>query len=249
MNNKIAVITGISKGIGKAIGEKFEEESITVVGFSRTSLNGKCSHWVKGDMTIKEDRERLKKEVLEKYGKIDILVNNAGQGLIETWVNTSEKDLKSIFELNFFSMIELTKLFIPELKKTKGSIINVSSVLAKMPVPCMGGYCATKYAVDAFSDTLRMELKPYNVHVLNLTVGTLKTDFFPNCLGSLKAPPMPGLGFPNILASKVFNAYIKKKKSITYPYWHTFNIAFIRIFKSIYEFISIKLWKLDKING
>lgn len=244
MENRVAVITGISKGIGKAIGNKFENESIKVVGFSRTCPQGKYTHWVQGDITVKEDRERLIKEVLSNYGRIDVLVNNAGVGLCDTWQETTENNLRRIFETNFFALIELTKLFIDDLIKTKGTIINVSSALGKIPVPCMGGYSATKFAINAFSDTLRIELKPQGVHVLNLVVGTTETDFLSNSLGTRKPPPTPGIGNPNVLAHKVYQAYTRGKKQITYPGWYAYLFVFVKLFPKFYEYMNIKQWDL-----
>jgi short-subunit dehydrogenase len=246
MKKRVAVITGISKGIGREIGNRFAQESIVVIGFSRTSPDGKCSHWVKGDINEKEDRVRLRNEAIEKYGSIDILVNNSGQGLLEKWENTSEKDLRTIFDTNFFSMVEMSQLFIDDLQKTKGSIINVSSALGKMAMPCMGGYCATKFAVEAFSNSLRMELNPKEIHVLNLTVGALKTDFLRNCLGSMTSPPLSGLGCPEVLAKKVYKAYCKRKREVTYPAWYGSYLLFSKLLPSVSDSICRKQWKLGK---
>lgn len=245
MEQKIAVITGSSKGIGRSIAEKFLKESILVVGFSRTSPQGNLSHWIQGDINVAADRDRLKDEVVEKYGRIDILINNAGVGLIDNWVDTAESDLRTIYETNFFSLVELSKLFVPELKKTQGTIINVSSVLGKLPVACMGGYCATKFAVNAFSNSLRIELKPAGIHVLTLTVGLLKTDFLANSLGSRQAPSFPGAGCPDKLANKTFRAYTKSKREITYPEWYKYYLPSIKLTPRLYEYFSIKTWKLD----
>ncbi|MCP3892000.1 MAG: SDR family NAD(P)-dependent oxidoreductase [Desulfobulbaceae bacterium] len=245
MEQKVAVITGSSKGIGKSLTEKFEKESIIVVGFSRTTPQGNLSHWVQGDINRKEDRDRLKNEVIEKYGRIDILINNAGVALIDSWEETEEADLRIMYETNFFSLVELSRLFVSELKKTQGTIINVSSVLGKLPVACMGGYCATKSALNAFSNSLRIELKPLGIHVLTLTVGLLKTDFLANALGSRQPPPFPGAGCPDKLANKTFRAYMKRKREITYPEWYTFYLPSVWLTPRLYEYFSIKTWKLD----
>lgn len=244
MKKKVAVITGISKGIGRAIGDKFESESIVVVGFSRTAPQGTRSNWVQGDVTSEEDRHRLRHEVMERYGRVDILVNNAGQGLLEPWETTTEHDLRSVFETNFFSMVEMTGLFLDDLRKTRGSIINVSSALGKMAMPCMGGYCATKFAVDGFSNSLRMEVASRGIHVLNLTIGALDTDFLGNCLGSKTCPPMPGIGSPERLATRVYRGYCRRKREITYPGWYRPYIWWARLFPSLNDYFTKKSWKL-----
>ena len=245
MDKKVAVITGISRGIGKAIGERFEDESVTVVGFSRSKPQGKCSLWVNGDVTSIEDRQRLLTSVLQKYGRVDILVNNAGLGMYNTWQDTAMEDLHRIFDINFFSLVEMTKLFVPELVKTRGTIINVSSVAGKMAVPCMGGYCATKYAVNAFSDSLRIELKPKGIHVLNLIVGRINTGFSRNSLGGRKPPQTPGAGHADLLAKKAYKAYVQGKREITYPSWYRVFMKIIKMLPGLYEKANIKKWGLD----
>lgn len=246
MDKKIIVITGASRGLGKALALKFLKEGHSVVGFSRNKPDYDLSLWVGGDITDRFSRATLLHECIEKFGKADILINNAGRGHYETWNKTALDDVTELFNTNFVSMIAMTQLFIPELIKTKGTVINVSSVAGKIAVPCMGLYCATKYAVNAFSDSLRIELKPKGVKVLNLIVGRVNTGFSAHALGQKKPPVTPGAGKPEVLAEKIYNAYIKGKKEIVYPGWYSLFIAFVRLFPSVYEYFNIKKWELDR---
>lgn len=249
MDKKIVVITGASRGLGKAIALKFMNEGHSVVGFSRNKPDYPLSLWVSGDINEIESRAKLFQECIQTFGKVDILVNNAGRGHYETWEKTVLEDVRELFNINFISMIGVTQLFIPELVKTKGTIINTSSIAGKIPVPCMGLYCATKYAVNAFSDSLRIELKPKGVQVLNLIVGRVNTGFSTHALGHKKPPVTPGSGKPEMLAEKVYSAYLKGKKEIIYPGWYSFFLAFIRLFPSVYEYANIKKWGLDQKDG
>ncbi len=244
MSKKVVFITGVSKGIGKALAEKFKKEGFFTAGLSRSKPDGlELDLFIKADL-VKDDKEKIVKELIRNTGRVDILINNAGVGLYESWENMSEKDLRYIFELNFFSVVSLTKSFIPYLKETKGTIINVSSVAGKIYVPFMGGYCATKFALNAFSDSLRAELKPYGIHVLNLIVGRINTGFSSRSLGSMKPPETPSFSTtPEKLAEKVYKAYLKKKREITYPYWYGFFILISKLFPDVYDSINLKKWK------
>ncbi len=248
MDKKIIIITGVSRGLGKAVALQFLREGHTVVGFSRNRPDYDISHWVGGDITDRFSRATLLHECIEKFGRADILINNVGRGHYETWDKTALDDVTELFNVNFISMIAMTQLFIPELVKTKGMIINISSIAGKIAVPCMGLYCATKYAVNAFSDSLRMELKPQGVKVLNVVVGRINTGFSTRALGDRKPPVTPGAGNPEILAEKVYKACIRQKKEIIYPGWYVMFMAFIKLFPSIYEYANIKKWKLDQLK-
>ena len=245
MNSKVVLITGGSRGIGRSLGSVFTSEQYTVVVFSRSQPEDGTIQWIQGDMTSREDRERLVRQMKDQYGKLDVLINNAGVGLIEPWDQTEEKDLRYLFELNFFSLVDLTRLLLPLLEPVKGSVINTGSFLGKCAMPCMGAYCVTKFAVRAFSDSLRIELKPRGIHVLHLTVGMTQTDFNAKALGSRKMPPLYGAGNPDVLARKVYKAYLKRKSEILYPGWYLGFEDFIRWFPGIYAFLCRKIWKLN----
>ena len=239
---KVVVITGVSKGLGKALAEEFKSNGFTVVGISRSEVDFVDFH-ISTDLTNKEDIRKVQEEVIKKFNKIDVLINNAGVGLYDSWENMKEEQLRYMFELNFFSVVNLTKQFLPYLKKTKGSVINVSSVAGKMYIPYMGGYCATKFALNAFSDSLRAEIKTEGVHVLNLIVGRINTGFSSRALGSKKPPSTPSLGAsPNKFAKSVFKAYKNKKRELTFPVWYKPLIWIANLFPNLYDKITYKKW-------
>ena len=239
---KVVLITGVSRGLGKSLALKFKKEGFLVCGVSRSKPDFDIDLHISVDLTQKESFENIVNKTVINFSKIDVLINNAGIGLYESWEETKDEDLRYLFELNFFSVVNLTKAALPYLKQTKGTVINVSSVVGKLYVPYMGGYCVSKYAINAFSDSLRAELKPYNVNVLNLIVGRINTGFSEHSLGTKVPPSTPFGGDINKFADKVFNAYIKNKREITYPSWYKFIIYFSKIFPNLYDKIALKKW-------
>jgi len=241
---KVTVITGASSGIGAALAAKFKSEGHIVVGVSRSEPSIELDLWCKADLTSKTDRQSVLETVTEKFGRCDVIINNAGVGLYDTWENIGEDALRLEFELNFFAVVDMTKLFLPLLKESKGTVINTSSIAGKLYVPCMGSYCATKSAVYMFSHTLRAEVKSYGVKVLNLIVGRINTGFSSRSYGEMKPPSTPGGGCPKKLAVKVFKAYLKGKRQITYPLWYEFVVPVVKLLGGVYDNINIKKWKL-----
>lgn len=246
MARKIAVITGVSKGIGQALAREFHWHDFHIIGISRTEPTLAVDEWIQADLTSQEDRIRVTSIIKQKYPHIDVLINNAGRGLYESWEQTNIDDLKSVFELNFFSMVHMTQRLIPMLAEVKGTIVNISSVAGKMPIACMGPYCATKYAVNAFSDSLRMEMVPQGIKVLNVKPGRIKTGFSKSCTGSKIAPATPGAkGGPNKLVAKIYKAYIKGDERLIFPSWYKAVFNLHRLFPKWYTKQNLKKWNLE----
>ena len=245
MDKKIAIITGASKGIGSALTLEFQKQGFFVVGISRSEPKSALDHWIQGDITNKAEIDRITTLINTNYPQIDVLVNNTGRGLYDTWLNTDLDDLRNMFELNFYSMIALSQKLFPLLTERKGSIINTSSVAGYMPVACMGGYCASKSAVNQFSHTLGIELKPFGLNVLNVVVGRTSTGFSDGCTGEKVPPPSPGASpGPEKLVKAIFKAYNKRKRELIFPGWYRWVFKLIRIVPNWYANQNIKRWKL-----
>ena len=124
-------------------------------------------------------------------------------------------------------------------------VVNVASVAALLPVPCMGAYCASKSALGMFSDTLRIELLSAGVQVLDVKPGRIDTGFSRRSLGCRKPPEtLGGSASASVFASKVFGACMKRKRKLMYPSWYRILIVFAWCFKRFYEAGSIKAWKI-----
>ncbi len=252
MNNPVtertvALITGASSGLGEALARKFHTKGITVVGVSRHKPEVVSGQWVQADITKPSDREKLLKTLTNKFGRLDVLVNCAGKGSYATWEELAESELRDIFELNFFAVANLTQELLPLLKQSQGTIINISSVAGKMHVPCMGAYCATKFAVCAYSDSLRAEVKTYGVNVINALPGRVNTGFSTRAVGLRKPPETPNGGTnATTFADILYRGWRKRRKNVFYPRWYRLVIWLARTFPGIYDYGNIKIWKLDK---
>ncbi len=247
-NQQVAVITGVSNGLGLATAKHFISADIIVVGLSRTKPPIELTRWIQTDITVAEQRNRAVEQIVNEFGKIDLLINNAGIGCYSTWEEMNKNEIQQLFALNFFSAIELTRCCLSWLKESNGTIINVSSVAGKLYVPCMGAYCASKAAMTAYSNTLRVELRQYNIHVMDVTPGRIDTGFSGRALGNRRPPRSPGGGAPEKFAQKLLHAWRNKKRNLTYPAWNLLAVPLVLTIARFYDNKSLKIWGLTK-NG
>lgn len=169
------LVTGGANGIGKATVERLLEKghSVKVIDTDRESLDSLPNEVGKHEEDITDP------EIAETVDEIefDVLINCAGfqrQGSVEDMsVETFEQHL----DVNYLGTLRMVKAAIPELKRKEGRIINVSSVAGKATMPFLGAYSASKYAVEGFSDALRMELKDFDVEVVLIEPGSIETGF------------------------------------------------------------------------
>ncbi len=247
-----ALITGVSSGLGKAMAQYFMERGITVIGVSRSQPEGLPDSlcWIGADITLPADRKRIAEQICAiTGGKLDILINNAGKGIYATWEEMDEKDLREVFELDFFAPVALTKLLLPQLSAARGSVINISSAAARIWVPCMGAYCAAKAALAMFSNSLRQEIRLHRIHVLDVAPGQVNTGFSSRSCGARRPPNSPGSSShsPRDLAKTVYTAWKRKKQRITYPRSLSFALFAVRaLLPGLYDKINRKLWNLDR---
>ncbi|UKI33816.1 MAG: SDR family NAD(P)-dependent oxidoreductase [Lentisphaeria bacterium] len=181
---KIAVVTGASSGLGRAVAREFRRRGFTVIALCRHAPEADTAdRFLAVDLTDAEQRTRAAAAIEQEFGRLDVLVNNAGIGSYATWEELSEEELRREFELDFFAPVELTRALLPLLEKSRGSIVNISSVAAQIPVGCMGAYNAVKAALRMYSLTLRMEVAGRGIHVLNVCPGRVDTGFSSRALG------------------------------------------------------------------
>ena len=173
--NKIALITGTSSGMGKEISKTLAKEGYLVYAFSRK----KCYFRDKNIKSVVVDIKDSKsvKEAISKIEHIDLLVNNAGFGLVSTIEDMDEQQMIEQFNINVFALLRVTKYSIPKMKKNGGVIINISSFLGKIGLPLFTMYNASKYAVEGITDSLRYELKDFNIRVHSIMPGFFDTEF------------------------------------------------------------------------
>ena len=190
-----AVVTGASSGIGREIALELARHRVRQVLVARRhhelslviakakSLGGDAQAVV-GDTSSPELRQRLVECVDRDLGSVDILVNNAAIGGIGPFVESNSARLRDLMEVNFIAPLELIRLLLPRLEKSKSPVIvNVGSVLGYIAVPGKSEYCATKFALRGFSDALRAEIAPRGIGVLHVAPSTTQTEFFDKASG------------------------------------------------------------------
>lgn len=183
LNDKVVIITGASSGIGKSLAIEFAKRGANLVLAARQYVtlceiteSIEKQYPVKAiavqcDVTIEDDCDHLIKQALITFGKIDVLINNAGISMRALFKDADIKVLKAVMDVNFWGTVYCTKYALPEILKTKGSIVGVSSIAGYKGLPGRSGYSASKFALNGFLDVLRIENLKTGVHVLTACPG------------------------------------------------------------------------------
>lgn len=182
-NNKVILITGASSGIGFETAQTLARQGHKVYAAARRvelmePLKSDGVKVLRMDVTEQASMAAGVQAVLDAEGRIDVLVNNAGYGYFGAVENVTMEEARRQVEVNVFGLAELCKLVLPVMRKQgSGRIINTSSIAGKTVLPFGAWYHVTKYSVEALSDALRMEMKPFGVDVVLIEPGGIKTDW------------------------------------------------------------------------
>lgn len=188
MKNKVVLITGGSSGIGESCAVSYGKAGAKVVITGRNNdklIEAKArieAEGVKevlaltGDVSSYEDCEGIVKSAIDTFGSIDVLVNNAGISMRSMFDDIAVDVFKQVMDINFYETLYMTKVCLPHIRKTQGSIIGVSSIAGKKGLPARTAYSASKFAMEGFMQSLRLELMHENVHVLVVSPGFVKTN-------------------------------------------------------------------------
>ncbi|HEY2582108.1 MAG TPA: SDR family oxidoreductase [Mucilaginibacter sp.] len=180
---KVILVTGASSGIGLAVATALQSKGHTVYGSSRTLSKMKSVSFtpIELDVTNDASTKAAIDRIIKEQGKIDVLVNNAGNGVTGPAYAMPVDFAKKQFEVNFFGVIRVSSAVLPKMIEAKsGLIINVSSLAGLFGLPYQGMYSASKYAIEGYSQSLRMELRNTGVKVVLINPGDFKTDFTQN---------------------------------------------------------------------
>lgn len=192
IQNKVVIITGASSGIGAATARAFSAAGARVVLAARdearlrevaSGMAGE-TQVVPTDMSQRAAAEALVQRTVAAWGRIDLVVNNAGVGLAAPIAILAEADLAAAMQVNVYGPLALTQAALPFLRRTGGQIMFVSSVVGLRALPYLGGYAATKAALDRLVESLRMELHGSGVAVTLVRPGTTSTGFSSRRLGN-----------------------------------------------------------------
>lgn len=182
MKDKVVIITGGSSGIGMALAEEFGNKGsrIFITGRDGEALDATVTalrekhidvRGFRADVSIEEDNRRMVEDALKHYGKIDILINNAGISMRALFSDVELQVVKKVMDINFFGALYATYYCLPEIMKTRGSVIGISSIAGFRGLPGRTGYSASKFALNGFLEVLRTELLHSGVHVLTACPG------------------------------------------------------------------------------
>jgi short-subunit dehydrogenase len=180
---KVALITGASSGIGESAAELLQNAGFKVYGAARRvekmkDLESKGISTIALDITNDESIENCVNNILEKEGRIDVLVNNAGYGSYGAVEDVPMEEARRQFDVNIFGLARLTQLVLPKMREhSYGKIVNISSMGGKVFTPFGGWYHATKHALEGWSDSLRIEVKPFGIDVVVVEPGGIKTPW------------------------------------------------------------------------
>lgn len=232
LNGLLILITGASQGIGRSMAIQAARRGAKVLATARNSelldrlsseaaANGHPIETLVADVTSAVDRRAMVDAMRQRFGGIDILVNNAGIGATGHFGDANEERLRSIFEVNFFGLAELTRLCLPLLREgNTPALVNISSIVGRRGFPGRSEYSASKFAVQGLSESLRGELAPDGIDVIIINPGLTQTNFSQNMLerkSLLKVDHMRGMT-SETAARLALNAIERGKAEATFTW-------------------------------
>jgi NAD(P)-dependent dehydrogenase (short-subunit alcohol dehydrogenase family) len=180
---RVVLVTGASSGFGQAIAAALAGAGHQVFGTLRAPPSGRALGFptLPLDVTQDESVDACVREVIRLAGRIDAVVNNAGMGIAGAIEDTTVAEAKAQFETNFFGLHRVCRAVLPYMRaQRRGHIVNMSSLAGRVPLPFQGLYSATKFAIEAYSEALRMELRPFGIGVAMIEPGDFATGFTAN---------------------------------------------------------------------
>jgi NAD(P)-dependent dehydrogenase (short-subunit alcohol dehydrogenase family) len=260
--DKVVLVTGGSSGLGRAIVDAYARAGarLAVVGLeadavARTERElraaGCDALGLTADITQDSDVDRLMAETVAHFGRLDALVNNAGRSMRGKLLDTTPEQFRSLMELNLIALVRCTRAAAPHLLASHGHVVNIGSLAAKAASRWVGAYPASKHAVAAYSQQLRLELGPSGLHVLLVCPGPIaRSDARLYPLEGLEDIPerarQPGGGVrtsaidPRRLGELILRACEKRKPELIVPGRARLLFAIAQLFPRLGDWLVLK---------
>ena len=181
---KVILITGCSTGIGRDLAVRLSQAGYCVAATARkieTLEDLPAALKLSLDVTQPDSVYGIVAQTMERFGQIDVLINNAGYALRGALEEVPVEEVQQMFDVNVFGVLRMIRAVTPHMRKRRtGRIINISSIAGKLSTPVNGNYSASKFALEALSDALRLELAPFGIQVILIEPGAIKTHFDAN---------------------------------------------------------------------
>jgi len=252
LKNKTVLITGGSSGIGKALAMRYAKSGANVVITGRdevklTSVLNELSEFrnnviaVVADVSVFEDCEKVMSETIQKFGNIDVLINNAGISMRGLFADTNLEVIRKLMDTNFWGTVYCTKLALPYLLQSEGSVVGVSSIAGKKGLPGRTGYSASKFAIEGFLETLRIENFKNNLHVLVACPGFTASAIRQSSLGADGKPQQESPRDENSMmsadevAEKIFVAVKYRKRDLVLTFNGKLTLWLNKFFPSMMD--------------
>lgn len=184
-NHKTVLITGATSGIGKALAQNLLAQGAQVAVCARSEqklqqlhieLNNTNLITIKADVSVEEDCKRFVNLAFQTFGRIDILINNAGISMRALFSEVDLNVLRQSMDINFWGTVYCSKYALPHITSSEGSIVGISSIAGYKGLPCRTGYSASKFAMQGFLESLRIEMLYKNVNVLWISPGFVASN-------------------------------------------------------------------------
>jgi short-subunit dehydrogenase len=184
---KVCAVTGASAGLGLSIARSLAKRGAQVILIARgqEALSaaaeqirraGGSAEPLAGDVAWQEDVDRLAQHVGERYGRLDLLCNCAGRSSRGAVLDTTPEDFQQLIDVNFLATVRMTRALAPALLASRGHLVNIGSLASKAAARFLGAYPASKFAVAAYTQQLRLELGPQGLHVLLVCPGPIARE-------------------------------------------------------------------------
>lgn len=226
------IVTGASSGVGRELSLSFARRGARLLlAARRTELldavveqcirAGGSAQRLAGDITDAAYREVLVHHAQATWGALDVLVNNAGVSALERFDDSDDSTLREIMEVNFFAPTGLTRRCLPLLARgNHPAIVNIGSILGHRGAPLNSAYCASKFALRGWSESLRAELTPQEIDVLLVSPGTIETEFFDRLLVKRADPPWgDSKGIPAAAVAEQTVRALERWRREIFPNW------------------------------